>query len=204
MENNYNFKYIIVGDVCVGKSCLTLQYLDKRFEPVHDTTIGVEFGSKKICFFEYNADVKIQIWDTAGQETFRSIVRSYFRGAIGALVVFDITKRDTFNNIKSWLNQVKDSCLTPINITLVGNKFDLDNKRVVSREEALILANEYNINYIETSAKTGHNVDEAFNNNIKIVLERIKNGEIDGNFGIPKTKPIKQNKITNDNKCYCA
>lgn len=203
MQNNYNFKYIIIGDACVGKSCLLLRYIDKRFEQMHDTTIGVDFGSKDIYFSECNTNVKIQIWDTAGQESFKSIIRSYFRGAIGAFIVFDITKKDTFDNVKSWLNEVKNYCNANINITLVGNKIDLENKRIISREEALDFANNNNINYIETSAKTGYNVNEAFNNNIKRILERIKNGEINHNFVLSKTKQIQKDKISGVNKCYC-
>jgi Ras-related protein Rab-2A len=211
MNNNYNLKYIIVGDICVGKSCLLLQYTDKRFEPMHDMTIGVEFGYK-ILYYDNNTEVKIQIWDTAGQESFRSIIRSYFRGAIGALVVFDITKRETFNSVKYWLNDVKNTCSSSINITLVGNKIDLENKRVISRQEALELANEYNINYIETSAKTGYNVDEAFNSNVNRVLHQIKNGQIDSNFFTYKQKQILIKEINKnkyeeennkENKCYC-
>ena len=205
MEKSYIFKYIIVGDGCVGKSCLLLQYTDKRFEPMHDITIGVEFGAKVLYFREEDTEVKIQVWDTAGQESFRSIVRSYYRGAVGALVVFDITKRASFDNIKLWLDEIKNNSNSPINITLVGNKQDLEHKRVVSREEALQLANDNDINYIETSAKTGHNVDEAFNNNIKKVLHKIKNGIIDKNFFVSRSKQIQpNNNINNMSQCYCA
>ncbi|EAN93608.1 ras-related protein rab-2a, putative, partial [Trypanosoma cruzi] len=90
-QHHYVFKYIIIGDSGVGKSCLLLQFTDKRFEPLHDLTIGVEFGARVVTIQQKN--VKLQIWDTAGQESFRSITRSYYRGACGALLVYDVTRR---------------------------------------------------------------------------------------------------------------
>merc|ERR1712214_167019 len=101
MSYSYLFKYIIIGDTGVGKSCLLLQFTDKRFQPVHDLTIGVEFGARMINI--EGKQIKLQIWDTAGQESFRSITRSYYRGAAGALLVYDITRRDTFNHLTTWL-----------------------------------------------------------------------------------------------------
>jgi Ras-related protein Rab-2A len=99
---SYLFKYIVIGDTSVGKSCLLLQFLEKKFKFDHDTTIGVEFGSKIITVKDKH--IKLQIWDTAGQETFKSITRSYYRGSIGVILVYDITNRDSFNNISKWLD----------------------------------------------------------------------------------------------------
>ena len=95
--SRYLFKYIIIGDTGVGKSCLLLQFTDKRFQPVHDLTIGVEFGARMVTID--GKQIKLQIWDTAGQESFRSITRSYYRGAAGALLVYDITRRETLNSL---------------------------------------------------------------------------------------------------------
>merc|ERR1712154_171315 len=106
----YLFKYIIVGDTAVGKSCLLLQFTDKRFQPVHDLTIGVEFGARMINVADKS--IKLQIWDTAGQESFRSITRSYYRGAAGALLVYDITRRDTFKHLTRWLEE-QDNIVNP-------------------------------------------------------------------------------------------
>eukprot|EP01119_Soliformovum_irregulare_P010013 TRINITY_DN2424_c0_g1_i7.p1 TRINITY_DN2424_c0_g1~~TRINITY_DN2424_c0_g1_i7.p1 ORF type:complete len:157 (-),score=6.39 TRINITY_DN2424_c0_g1_i7:363-833(-) len=105
MSYDYLFKYIIIGDSGVGKSCLLLQFTDKRFQPAHDLTIGVEFGSRMISID--GKQVKLQIWDTAGQESFRSITRSYYRGAAGALLVYDITRRETFNHLTCWLEDAR-------------------------------------------------------------------------------------------------
>merc|ERR1711912_100142 len=105
MSYAYLFKYIIIGDTGVGKSCLLLQFTDKRFQPVHDLTIGVEFGARMITIDK--KQIKLQIWDTAGQEKFRSITRSYYRGAAGALLVYDITRRETFEHLQSWLEDCR-------------------------------------------------------------------------------------------------
>ncbi|XP_038949207.1 ras-related protein Rab-2B isoform X3 [Rattus norvegicus] len=120
MTYAYLFKYIIIGDTGVGKSCLLLQFTDKRFQPVHDLTIGVEFGARMV-----NIDgkqIKLQIWDTAGQESFRSITRSYYRGAAGALLVYDITRRETFNHLTSWLEDARQHSSSNMVIMLIGNK----------------------------------------------------------------------------------
>merc|ERR1712232_1369932 len=113
----YLFKYIIVGDTAVGKSCLLLQFTDKRFQPVHDLTIGVEFGSRTLTID--GSQVKLQIWDTAGQEKFRSITRSYYRGAAGALLVYDITRRETFESLGAWLEDCRKFSNSNIVIMLI-------------------------------------------------------------------------------------
>ncbi|PRP80728.1 ras-related protein Rab-2A [Planoprotostelium fungivorum] len=172
------FKYIIVGDTAVGKSCLLLQFTDKRFQPVHDLTIGVEFGSRTIA--HDGKQVKLQIWDTAGQEKFRSITRSYYRGTgtSGALLVYDITRRDTFNHLAEWLEDCRKYSNPNIVIMLIGNKCDLEEKRVVQKEEGEKFAKENGLFFIETSAKTDNNVDEAFVATAKEILERSERGEL--------------------------
>jgi Ras-related protein Rab-2A len=123
---SYLFKYIVIGDTSVGKSCLLLQFLEKKFKFDHDTTIGVEFGSKIINVKDKH--IKLQIWDTAGQETFKSITRSYYRGSIGVILVYDITNRDSFNNISKWLDETKSYANDKITVMLVANKTDLEAK----------------------------------------------------------------------------
>lgn len=102
--NNYNylFKFIVIGDTGVGKSCVVLQFIENKTRTTHDVTIGVEFGAKTVPIRDKS--IKLQIWDTAGQENFRSITRSYYRSAIGALLVYDITRRETFAHVKTWLD----------------------------------------------------------------------------------------------------
>uniref|UniRef100_M8CMX6 Ras-related protein Rab-2-B n=1 Tax=Aegilops tauschii TaxID=37682 RepID=M8CMX6_AEGTA len=160
MSYAYLFKYIIIGDTGVGKSCLLLQFTDKRFQPVHDLTIGVEFGARMITID--NKPIKLQIWDTAGQESFRSITRSYYRGAAGALLVYDITRRETFNHLASWLEDARQHANANMTIMLVGNKCDLSHRRAVSFEEGEQFAKENGLIFMEASAKTAQNVEEAF------------------------------------------
>ena len=121
----YVFKYIIVGDSSVGKSCLLLQFTDQRFKAAHDLTIGVEFGSRTVPI-DSQSNVKLQIWDTAGQESFRSITRSYYRGAICALLVYDVTRRETFQNLVRWMEEMLEHAYQRMTIVLVGNKKDLE------------------------------------------------------------------------------
>ncbi|GFQ07034.1 RAS-related protein rabb1b [Phtheirospermum japonicum] len=126
------FNYIIIGDSSVGKSCLLLQFVDNRFQPFHDTTIGVEFG-KKIITID-SIPIKLRIWDTAGQERFLSIARSYYRNAAVALLVYDITRRETFKHVANWLEDARRFGHVNMKIILVGNKCDMAaHKRVVSK-----------------------------------------------------------------------
>jgi small GTP-binding protein len=153
-------KILVIGESAVGKSCLLLRYTDDRFQETFMTTIGVDFKTKFVVID--NVRVKLQIWDTAGQEKFRAITKAYYRGAHGILVVFDISRRDTFNQTKVWIDSIRDGSgdANPIDVILVGNKCDLD--RAVTREEAESLAKQFQINYYETSAKEAVNVETAF------------------------------------------
>lgn len=179
MAYAYLFKYIIIGDTGVGKSCLLLQFTDKRFQPVHDLTIGVEFGARMITID--GKQIKLQIWDTAGQESFRSITRSYYRGAAGALLVYDITRRDTFEHLTSWLEDARQHSSSNMVIMLIGNKSDLESSREVSREEGEQFAKEHGLIFTETSAKTAAGVEDSFINTAKHINDMIKKGVFDVN-----------------------
>uniref|UniRef100_A0A8D8LCK9 Ras-related protein Rab-2A n=1 Tax=Cacopsylla melanoneura TaxID=428564 RepID=A0A8D8LCK9_9HEMI len=177
MAYAYLFKYIIIGDTGVGKSCLLLQFTDKRFQPVHDLTIGVEFGARMITID--GKQIKLQIWDTAGQEAFRSITRSYYRGAAGALLVYDITRRETFNHLTTWLEDARQHSNSNMVIMLIGNKSDLDARREVKKEEGEVFAREHGLVFMETSAKLATNVEDAFINTAKEIYEKIQEGVFD-------------------------
>uniref|UniRef100_M3XTB9 RAB2A, member RAS oncogene family n=1 Tax=Mustela putorius furo TaxID=9669 RepID=M3XTB9_MUSPF len=163
----------------VGKSCLLLQFTDKRFQPVHDLTIGVEFGARMITID--GKQIKLQIWDTAGQESFRSITRSYYRGAAGALLVYDITSEVTFNFQILYLRSVSHYINKNLNVLLIISISDLESRREVKKEEGEAFAREHGLIFMETSAKTASNVEEAFINTAKEIYEKIQEGVFDIN-----------------------
>jgi Ras-related protein Rab-2A len=177
MSYSYLFKYIIIGDTGVGKSCLLLQFTDKRFQPVHDLTIGVEFGARLITID--NQQIKLQIWDTAGQESFRSITRSYYRDAAGALLVYDITRRDSFLHLTRWLEEARQNGNPNMTVMLIGNKSDLEHRRAVSTKEGETFAQQNGLVFLETSAKTATNVEQAFLKTAESIYEKIKEGVYD-------------------------
>eukprot|EP00055_Hartaetosiga_balthica_P005009 m.14019 g.14019 ORF g.14019 m.14019 type:complete len:218 (+) comp4241_c0_seq1:51-704(+) len=173
----YLFKYIIIGDSAVGKSCLLLQFTDNRFQMVHDLTIGVEFGARMVTIDK--KQIKLQIWDTAGQESFRSITRSYYRGAAGALLVYDVTRRDTFEHLDSWLADARTHSNPNMVIMLIGNKSDLAENREVEYEEGERFARAHNLMFLETSAKTSSNVEDAFTSTASRIYEKIQKNIFD-------------------------
>eukprot|EP00056_Hartaetosiga_gracilis_P019607 m.15105 g.15105 ORF g.15105 m.15105 type:complete len:213 (-) comp7806_c0_seq2:152-790(-) len=176
---SYIFKYIIIGDMGVGKSCLLHQFTEKKFLTDCPHTIGVEFGTRII---EVSGQkIKLQIWDTAGQERFRAVTRSYYRGAAGALLVYDISRRSTYNRLQTWLNDCRALTNPNTVIILIGNKSDLEDKRDVTHEEAQQFADQNGLVFLETSAKNGDNVEEAFTQAALKIFENIQNGSLDLN-----------------------
>ena len=174
---DHMFRYIIVGDMAVGKSCLLLQFTDHKFRHQHELTIGVEFGGKTIEV--KNKSIKIQIWDTAGQEQFQAITRTYYKGAIGALLVYDISRHETFEHITKWLNEIKANGSKDICCILIGNKKDLEDQRQVKYEDGKRLAEEHNLLFLETSAKTAENVQECFTVSAERILDQIAKSGVD-------------------------
>jgi len=158
---DYQAKLLIIGDSCVGKSCLLLRFVENFFQETFISTIGVDF---KIRIFQVRNGnhIKLHVWDTAGQERFRTITSSYYRGAHGMIIVYDITNRSSFLHIKSWLNEIiKHSPENP-ELLLVGNKTDLSKERTVSYEEGQKVAKTLGIPFVETSCKNDCNIDVAF------------------------------------------
>ena len=174
---NYLFKYVIVGDAAVGKSNLLLRYTHGEFKEEYQLTIGVEFGSNNIIVD--NNIFRIQIWDTAGQENFRSITRSYYKNSACALIVYDITRRQSFENLINWIEDCKNSSPKTVFMVLIGNKCDLEKNREVSEEEGREFAEKYGMLFFETSAKTGKNVEEVFKESTKIIAQKIKENYYD-------------------------
>jgi len=154
------YKLLLIGDSGVGKSCLLLRFADDAFTDNFISTIGVDFKIKTIEV--EGKRVKLQIWDTAGQERFQTITTSYYRGAHGLIIVFDVTNSSSFDNVKKWLDDVERHASHSIVKLLVGNKCDLESKRTVDYHTAKERADRMNMPYIETSAKDSTNVHQAF------------------------------------------
>ena len=176
----YIFKLIIIGNNSVGKSSIVKSLNGDYFDCQYHSTIGIDFASKILTLSD-DAPVKLQIWDTAGTERFRCIVRNYYRDCIGGIIVFDITCRRSFGNVKSWyVDLLEHTNKTPgeLTIVLVGNKNDLDN-RVVSEEEAESLASELGMSYIETSAKLNTNITNLFHLVSENIYNKIINDEME-------------------------
>ncbi|KAF8231043.1 ras-domain-containing protein [Tricholoma matsutake] len=194
---HYVLKFIITGDAAVGKSSLLIRLTDQRFLTNPDPTLGVEFGSKLITVPDENKIVKLQCWDTAGTESFRSITRSYYRGAAGCLLVYDVTSRKSFSNASSWLSDVREHADPHLTCILVGNKVDLcdvgsmSKRREVPTEEAETWAKEQGLLFVEASAKSGQNVEEAFIQAASDILVKIRRGVFDDDRspGVKLSKP---------------
>ncbi|OII76726.1 Ras small GTPase RIC1 YPT1 protein [Cryptosporidium andersoni] len=171
-EYDYLFKLLLIGDSGVGKSCLLLRFADDTYTDSYISTIGVDFKIRTITL--ENKTVKLQIWDTAGQERFRTITSSYYRGAHGIIIVYDVTDRDSFDNVKQWIQEIDRYAMENVNKLLVGNKCDLVSKRVVTSDEGKELADSYGIKFIETSAKNAYNVEQAFHTMAGEIKKRVQ------------------------------
>ncbi|KAF7665340.1 hypothetical protein LDENG_00146390 [Lucifuga dentata] len=175
----YQFRIIMLGDSTVGKSSLLKRYTEDLFLESINQTVGVDFYVH-FLEVELGVRVKLQFWDTAGQERFRSVTRSYYRNSVGGLLVFDITNRASFDNIKEWHEEVCERVKPhKVLFMLVGHKSDLDSERVVSREEAEKLAGQLGLVYVETSAKTGQNTRQAFELLTRRVYQGLLSGEVE-------------------------
>ena len=208
-EGNYNYllKFIIIGDAAVGKSNLLVRYTSGQFKEEYQLTIGVEFGSNNVIIGDNT--YRIQIWDTAGQENFRSITRSYYKNTACAIIVYEISNKKSFENISSWIEECKNTAPKSILMVLVGNKCDLDN-REVTEEEGREFAEKNGMLFFETSAKTGKNVEELFKESVKVIDQKIKENYYDlenDSCGIKKGNEeinvVLETNLENDKKTCC-
>ncbi|CAH1176366.1 unnamed protein product [Phaedon cochleariae] len=177
---DYQFRLILIGDSTVGKSSLLKYFTDGKFAELSDPTVGVDFFARLIEVKD-GTRIKLQLWDTAGQERFRSITKSYYRNSVGALLVYDICNRASFEHIPLWMSEARRHIEPhrPV-FALVGCKLDLINnggQREVSKEEAKAFSDQYGLFHVETSAKNGMNVEEAFRSVTQEVYNRIQTGE---------------------------
>ena len=180
------FKILLIGNSSVGKSSILLRFSDDTFQDTFLPTIGVDFKIR--TFDQGDNTIKMQIWDTAGQERFKTITASYFKGANGVILVFDITEKNTFTEIESWLAEVeKNSTDKNIVKLLVGNKIDLEHARQVTTDEAVEFAKDHGMTYIETSAKNAINIEKAFTT----IAAEIKNRLVKDGYVIEKRDNFK-------------
>ncbi|XP_012531664.1 ras-related protein Rab-37 isoform X1 [Monomorium pharaonis] len=160
-EDNFAHKTILLGDSGVGKTSLLVQFDTGRFQPGNfAATVGIGFTNKVVTVDD--TPIKLQIWDTAGQERFRSVTHAYYRDAHALLLLYDVTNKTSFDNIRAWLSEIREHANEDVVIMLLGNKSDCGTERIVKREDGERLAQEYKVPFMETSAKTGLNVELAF------------------------------------------
>ena len=198
-EENYDvlFKIVLIGDSFVGKTNIMSKYLMNEFHEDSKATVGVEFGAKK--FDIEGKSVKAQIWDTAGQERYKSITTTYYKGAKGALVVYDITRKETFDSVDRWISEVLNSGDKNMTMLLIGNKCDLDNQRQVTKEQGEEKAKAFKVAFLETSASSGENLDVAFEMIMKEVYSKCKN-ELDGEDRMEEMQIGKEIDLTKEKK----
>ena len=155
-----NYKVVLLGDTSVGKSCLANRFVNDSFFEFQEPTIGAAFMTRNLEVGNYN--IRYEIWDTAGQERYRSLAPMYYRGAMAAVIVYDITQEDSFKGAKTWINEIKTKGRKDCVIVLVGNKNDLEDKRKVNKQTVYEYVHNQNILYFEASAKSGDNVERVF------------------------------------------
>ena len=197
-------KIIIIGDSSVGKTNIMSKYLKNEFHEDSKATVGVEFGSKLFTINGHN--IKAQIWDTAGQEKYKAITGAYYKGSKGAFVVYDITRKETFESIDKWINDLKSTGDPKMNIILIGNKCDLDEKREVLKEQGEEKSRAFECAFLETSALSGDNIDKGFEMMISEIFKKYRNEivEDDELEGMGKGEDINLEKKQSKTKKGCC
>ena len=197
MNDENIYKILLLGDTTVGKTCFLMKYTDKTFQEAHMSTIGLDYRLKTMLL-KNGKKIKLQIWDTAGQDRFRAITKNYYKNAHGVLLMYDVTSLQTYDNIKSWISQIREEASPNIVIYIVGNKIDMNEERKVKTDEGVKLAEEFGFPFSEASAKSGININEIFED----IVERI-----DNNYSKKGTDDggTKSNKLTKGkNKANCC
>ena len=204
-DYDYLFKIVLIGDSGVGKSNLLSRFTTNEFNIESKSTIGVEFATRTIEV--EGKKIKAQIWDTAGQERYRAITSAYYRGAVGALIVYDISKSSTYENCNHWLTELRENADDNVAVGLIGNKSDLSHLRAVPTDEAKNFASENQLLFTETSALNSENVDQAFRELITAIYQMVSKHQVDmgdsnGNNGsnAPKGPTISLTPTPNEKK----
>ena len=192
-EIKLTIRLLLLGDSSVGKTSILNKYIANKFIENNIATLGVEYMDKTVDY--NNFKIKLQIWDTSGEEKYRSITKSYYKNAEGLLVIFDITNEESFNHVKNWINEAKDNN-SDIKIILVGNKLDFENERKVAKDRAIKFAENNSLQYFETSAKSGKNIHKSFKAMIDLILDGKSEQDILNEF----KKPQKTVSVNDDKK----
>jgi Ras-related protein Rab-11A len=192
-EYDYLFKIVLIGDSGVGKSCLLSRFTRDEFNLESKSTIGVEFATRTVEID--GKHIKAQIWDTAGQERYRAITSAYYRGAVGALIVYDISKPQSFESVNRWLSELRDHADTNICVMLVGNKSDLKHLRCIPTDVAQQFSKEKSLHFIETSALDSTNVEKAFCGILKEIHNIVSANQLE-NSGASTSVPAAGQRIT--------
>ncbi|KAH8869481.1 Ras-related protein Rab6 [Schistosoma japonicum] len=196
-------KCVFLGDYGVGKTCIILRFMYETFDQAYKATIGIDFVSKTLCFNEKS--VRLQLWDTAGQERFRSLIPSYIKDSFVAIVVYDVTNRDSFIKASDWIKEIRAERSSKTLVFLVGNKVDLEDERVVSAEEAAEKAEKENLFFIETSAKTDFQIQKLFDEVVKEIVKNMHNLDEQEQTAL-KNNPNKNIELNNEHgywNCWC-
>ncbi|KAK5612970.1 Ras- protein Rab-3A [Crenichthys baileyi] len=168
---DYMFKILIIGNSSVGKTSFLFRYADDSFTPAFVSTVGIDFKVKTI--YRNDKRIKLQIWDTAGQERYRTITTAYYRGAMGFILMYDITNEESFNAVQDWSTQIKTYSWDNAQVLLVGNKCDMEDERVVASERGRQLSEQLGFEFFEASAKDNINVKQTFERLVDIICERM-------------------------------
>ncbi len=190
-DNDAVYKILLLGDSEVGKSCFLMRYADNVFVENYITTIGLDYKLKYVQL-ENGEKIKVQLWDTAGQDRYRTIAKNYYKGSHGILLLYDVTKINSFENIREWIQNIKEEVYEKAIIFLIGNKIDKTGERKITTEQGKNLAAEYNMPFFEASAKSGENVEEVFKalykkiSEVYIDIQRERGEKLGGGSGNKK------------------
>ena len=212
MNYDKTCQLLIIGDSSVGKTSLITRYTNGTFKEEYLATVGLDYNSKDEVF--NNETIHIKLWDTAGQERFKSLTQNYFRNAEGVLLVYDVTKTESFDNLRDWISSIKKNMETKnifLPLIIVGNKVDMEDSREISKEDAENFAKENNYKYFETSAKTGEGVEDIFIYLTKKLFENKNIGQVlPGEDEVTKRKgsyvlkkESRNNQNNQNNNCAC-
>jgi len=200
---DYMFKLLIIGNSAVGKTSFLFRYADDSFTSAFVSTVGIDFKVKTVV--RNNKRVKLQIWDTAGQERYRTITTAYYRGAMGFILMYDITNEDSFNAVQDWATQIKTYSWDSAQVLLVGNKADMASERVVTHERGQELANQLGFDFFECSAKENLNVSAAFDRLVDVICEKMAESLEEGaQQATPGTANLHENQQKSQNAPPCT